>query len=103
MPKLDNVKGAFDISSTADIKKICDELKKLAPSSQGGNGKVEGKFSCTSENDKANEDTSDDTNGDGSVDGENGSEKGDDNSAAGVALNSALFGLVAIAALASAL
>lgn len=103
-PELDVVKGAFDLSSTADISKSCDTLKELAPTEQDGNGKVAGTFTCTSNNDKANEDTDSDSSGDGSIDGSDGKGgKDDKNSAAGVILNSALFGLVAVAALASAL
>ncbi|KAL2260712.1 hypothetical protein VTK26DRAFT_5211 [Humicola hyalothermophila] len=97
---LDNVRGAFDISSTTDIRSACEKLSELAPGSQGGNGKVEGTFSCTSENERANEDTGGDVSGDGQIDGQDGD---DDSGAAGVALNSALFGLVAVAALAMAL
>ncbi|KAL2134104.1 hypothetical protein VTI74DRAFT_991 [Chaetomium olivicolor] len=100
-PALDVVKGAFDLSSTADIKASCDKLKELAPASQGGQGKVEGTFTCTSNNEKANEDTGSDSSGNGQIDGTNNSDK--KNSAAGVLINSALFGLVAVAALASAL
>lgn len=95
--KLDNVRGAFDISSTTDIRSACEELSELAPGSQGGNGKVEGTFSCTSDNERANEDTGGDLSGDGQIDGEDG-----DSGAAGIALNSALFGLVAVAGLAVA-
>jgi hypothetical protein len=93
--KLNEVNGAFDISSTENITSVCDTLKAL--SSDGGNGKVAGTFTCTSENEKANEDTDSTTSGDGSVDGSK------PNAATGFALNSALFGLVAIAAFASAL
>lgn len=99
-PALQNVKGAFDVSSTADITKSCDELKKSAPSNQGGNGNIEGVFDCTANNDKANEDTDSSTSGSGNVDG---SDSQDENGAAGLVLNAALFGLVAVAGLASAL
>jgi len=100
-PALDNVKGAFDVSSTADIKSSCDELKKSAPRSQGGNGKIEGVFTCTANNDKANQDTSGTASGSGQVDGTNGDDG--KNCASGVVLNAALFGLVAVAGFASAL
>jgi len=99
-PALVNVKGAFDVSSTADIKKSCDKLKESAPTSQGGDGKIEGVFDCTANNDKANEDTDGSTSGSGNVDG---SDSQDENGAAGLVLNAALFGLVAVAGLASAL
>ncbi|KAL2178138.1 uncharacterized protein P884DRAFT_198764 [Thermothelomyces heterothallicus CBS 202.75] len=99
-PALDNVKGAVDISSTADIRKSCEKLSESAPRSQGGDGKIEGVFTCTANNDKANEDTDQSTSGSGQVDG---SDETDKNSASGVVLNAALFGLVAVAAVASAL
>ncbi|KAL2170339.1 hypothetical protein VTG60DRAFT_4925 [Thermothelomyces hinnuleus] len=99
-PSLDNVKGAVDISSTADIRKSCEKLSEFAPRSQGGDGKIEGVFTCTANNDKANEDTDQSTSGSGQVDG---SDENDENSASGVVLNAALFGLVAVAAVASAL
>ncbi|KAJ4302391.1 cell wall protein Ecm33 [Collariella sp. IMI 366227] len=102
-PELDVVKGAFNVTSTADIKASCDKLNKLAPASQGGEGKVEGTFRCLSNKENANEDTSSDSS-DGSSDGTDGNTDEDDkNSAAGMMINSALFGLVAVAALASAL
>jgi hypothetical protein len=60
-------------------------------------------LTCTSNNDKANEDTDSDTSDSGQVDGADGSSGDGENSAAGVVLNAALFGLVAVAGLASAL
>ncbi|KAH6627154.1 hypothetical protein B0J18DRAFT_161506 [Chaetomium sp. MPI-SDFR-AT-0129] len=101
-PSLNNVKGAFDVSSTANIRKSCDKLSESAPRSQGGNGDIEGVFSCTADNKQANDDTSGSTSDSGNVDGTNGSSDGE-NSASGVVLNAALFGLVAVAGLASAL
>ncbi|KAL2021791.1 hypothetical protein VTK56DRAFT_6565 [Thermocarpiscus australiensis] len=100
-PKLDIVKGAFDASSTKNISGSCHELQQLAPQSQGGEGKVAGTFACTSNNDHANEDTGTNTSSSGTTD--SGDDNGDDNGAAGLALNTALFGLVLIAGLASAL
>jgi len=97
-PSLEVVLGAFDVSSTEDIRKVCDKLKELAPAHQGGNGKVEGTFTCTSDNAAANEDTGAGSTGDGQIDGSD-----DESSAAGVVFNTALFGLVAVAAVASAL
>lgn len=88
-PALNIVDGAFDVSSTADISKSCDTL-------QGDSTKVQGTFSCTSNNKNANQDTGTDTSS-------TSSESGDESSAAGVAFNTALFGLVAVAAIASAL
>ncbi|KAL2196082.1 hypothetical protein P885DRAFT_78419 [Corynascus similis CBS 632.67] len=99
-PELNVVRGAVDISSTADIKKSCDTLSESAPREQGGDGSFEGVFSCTANNDKANEDTDGSTSDSGQVDS---GDEDDENSASGVALNAALFGLVAVAALASAL
>jgi hypothetical protein len=99
-PELDNVKGAFDVSSTADIEKSCDKLKEAAPQSQGGDGRIEGVFTCTANNDKANEDTDGSTSDSGNIDGSDGS---DENAASGLVFNAALFGLVAVAGLASAL
>lgn len=99
-PDLDDVKGAVDVSSTANIEKSCDELKKAAPRSQGGDGRIEGVFTCTANNDKANEDTNGSTSNSGNVDGTDGT---DENAASGLVFNAALFGLVAVAGLASAL
>jgi hypothetical protein len=99
-PEIDNVKGAFDVSSTADIKKSCDKLSEAAPRGQGGDGRIEGVFTCTANNDKANEDIDGSTSDSGDVDGSEGS---DENGAAGLVFNAALFGLVAVAGLASAL
>ncbi|KAK4113487.1 hypothetical protein N656DRAFT_707388 [Canariomyces notabilis] len=102
-PKLDIVEGAFDVASTEDINSSCDTLGKLAPSSQGGEGKVKGTYACTSKVADANDDTS----SGGSSSGGSGSDSSDggnnDNGAAGLVLNTALFGLVAVAAVASAL
>lgn len=100
-PALDNVKGAFDVSSTANIKKSCDKLSESAPRSQGGDGKIEGVFTCTANNEQANEDTDGSTSNSGSIDGTDGGD--DENGAAGLVFNAALFGLVAVAGLASAL
>lgn len=99
-PELNVVKGAFDVSSTGDVKSSCEELSKAAPSDQGGDGRIAGTFTCTSNNDKANEDTDSTSSGNGEVDGTDGDDK---NSAAGVTFNVALLGLVGVAALASAL
>ncbi|KAL2158202.1 hypothetical protein VTH06DRAFT_4522 [Thermothelomyces fergusii] len=98
-PALENVEGAVDISSTADIRKSCDKLAESAPRNQGGDGTIAGVFTCTANNDKANEDTDGSTSGSGQVDGSDD----EDNGASGVVLNAALFGLVAVAAVASAL
>ncbi|KAK4104530.1 hypothetical protein N658DRAFT_418805 [Parathielavia hyrcaniae] len=99
-PALEDVKGAFDVSSTADISSSCDNLLQKAPQNQGGDGRIQGTFTCTALNENANEDTDSDPNGDGNVDGSGGD---GGSGAAGVTFNAALFGLVGIAALASAL
>jgi hypothetical protein len=100
-PELDVVKGAFDVSSTADIDQACDKLKELAPRSQGGNGNIQGSWACTSNNKKANEDTDSNTSSGGSTGGSNDSN--DENGAAGITFNAALLALVGVAAFASAL
>lgn len=82
------------------MKSSCEELKKAAPSDQGGDGRIAGTFTCTSNNDKANEDTDSTSSGNGDVDTGDDSKK---NSAAGVTFNVALLGLIGVAALASAL
>ncbi|GAB1315178.1 cell wall protein Ecm33 [Madurella fahalii] len=100
-PALDLVAGAFDAASTNDISESCEALAPLAPRDEGGEGHVRGTYACSSDVENANEDTSSETS-----DGDNGTDGGDgddENSAAGVALNTALFGLVAVAAIASAL
>ncbi|KAM7185825.1 putative cell wall protein [Rhypophila sp. PSN 637] len=88
LPSLNDVKGAFDISSTTDIKDDCDVFQKL--SRTGGGGQIQGTFKCESDNEKANEDTGSGTSGGGSS-----SDKED--SAAGVVFNTALFALSAFA------
>ncbi|KAK3365685.1 hypothetical protein B0T24DRAFT_535949 [Lasiosphaeria ovina] len=65
-PSLDVVKGAFDISSTANIDDTCKNFEKQAPTTQGGNNDIQGKYSCTSDNADANSDTSSTTGGSGS-------------------------------------
>lgn len=99
LPSIKNVKGTFDASSTTDIESSCKEFEKHSPQSQGGNGDVRGQLTCTSNNTKANEETGTDI-----VDGDGGDGNGDGkNGAAGMALNTALFGLVALAGFAVAL
>ncbi|CAI4215334.1 unnamed protein product [Parascedosporium putredinis] len=72
LPSLDDVKGAFDVSSTQDISEDCATFKKLAPKSSGGNGKIQGSFECTSNNANANKG------------GKGGSSSDDDEDAAGI-------------------
>jgi hypothetical protein len=93
-PALNDVKGAFDLSSTGDIEKSCDEFKKIAPSKAGGSGKIQGTFSCTSNNANANSDTSSTTGTGG------GSSKPKPDGAAGLSLNTAFLGLAGLAGLA---
>lgn len=81
-PSLNDVKGAFDISSTTDIQADCDEFKKL--SRTGGGGQIQGTFKCESDNENANSDT-----GTGTSAGGSGSGKKD--AAAGLVLNTALL------------
>ncbi len=66
LPKLDDVKGAFDIVSTDDIKSSCDAFGKLAPGSQGGGGQIQGVYNCQSNNADANSDTGSGGSGSGS-------------------------------------
>lgn len=64
-----------------------------------GDGTIQGIFDCTSNNENANEDTDEASSGSGG----GGGKDDDENSASGVVFNSALFALVAVAGLASAL
>jgi len=97
LQSIKTVKGAFDASSTTDIEESCDGFEKHAPQRQGGNCDIQGELTCTSNNTKANEETGTNIVGGGD------SESNDKNSAAGMALNTALFGLVALAGFAVAL
>ncbi|KAK4188052.1 hypothetical protein QBC35DRAFT_383456 [Podospora australis] len=99
LPSLENVKGTFDASSTTDIDSSCKEFEKHAPQGEGGNGDVQGSLTCTSNNTRANEETGTDIVGGGS----GGSGDDGENGAVGMSLNSALFGLVALAGFAVAL
>lgn len=93
LPKLNDVKGAFDVSSTEDIESSCETFAKLQPD-QGG--EIQGEYSCTSKNANANNDTSD--AGDGS------SSSGSGNSAASAISisTSAVVTLAGLAAVVSA-
>lgn len=94
-PQLEDVKGTFELSSTNDISDACTELKKLAPGSQGGNGVIQGKFTCTSNNEKANT---------GSTAGDSSTSSGNSSSAAvNVHVNSAVIGLSFVGLLAQLL
>lgn len=52
LPALDDVRGAFDLSSTGDIDTSCDSFNTLSSSD-----KIQGEYSCTSNNANANNDT----------------------------------------------
>lgn len=97
-PSLNDVKGAFDISSTNDITSSCDTFKKLAPSKQGGGGQIQGVFSCTSNNQNANSDTGGNTSTTGSGTGSSGG-----NSAAGITINTGLLGIALVGGFAALL
>lgn len=84
------------MSSTNDISDACTELKKLAPGSQGGNGVIQGKFTCTSNNEKANTGS---TDGDSST----GSSGNSSSAAVNVHVNSAVIGLSFVGLLAQLL
>ncbi|KAJ9156173.1 GPI-anchored cell wall organization protein ecm33 [Pleurostoma richardsiae] len=103
LPSLNDVKGAFTLSSTGDIDDSCTTFEKL--SSSGGNGKIQGSFSCTSNNQNANNDTS--TAGSGSSSGGsssgNSSSSGDDSSAASSSFSTVLFAAALFAAVAQVL
>ncbi|KJR81079.1 clock-controlled protein 15 [Sporothrix schenckii 1099-18] len=100
LPALNDVKGAFDIVSTGDISASCDSFKKLAPSSQGGGGQIQGKYTCESNNAQANSDTNPTSTGSSS----GSSPTGKGNSAAGISVNSmAVLGLAGVAAFAQML
>jgi hypothetical protein len=93
-PKLQSVRGAFDLASTNDVTESCKTLEKLAPSKQGGNGKIEGTFDCESNNEEANEDTSGKTGSGEGTKGGSGSDKDSDDKdsgAAGLSVNVGLF------------
>lgn len=51
LPVLDDVRGAFDVSSTEDISKSCEPFEELQD-----DGKIQGSdFECSSDNENANE------------------------------------------------
>lgn len=54
MPAIHNVVGTFTVTSSQDISADCTTLKGDAPGSQGGNGDIQGKFTCTYNNPNAN-------------------------------------------------
>jgi hypothetical protein len=58
LPALNDVRGAFTVTSTGDISSSCSAFDKISPSTNGGNGEILGSYSCTSNNSLANNDTS---------------------------------------------
>ncbi|CAK7239809.1 MAG: cell wall protein Ecm33 [Sporothrix thermara] len=106
LPSLKDVKGAFDIVSTGDISDDCTAFKKLAPSSQGGNGDIQGTFTCQSNNAHANSDTNPTSTGSASSSSSTGSSSSSDSdsAAAGFSVNSlAVLGLAGVAVIAQML
>jgi hypothetical protein len=98
-PALNDVKGAFDISSTNDIKAACDKFQKLAPTKQGGGNQIQGVYHCESNNAQANSDTGTNTSSSGTSGSGSGSGKGNGSSASGLALNGAMLGLAVVGGL----
>lgn len=97
MPAIKDVVGTFSVTSTADISDECTSLKDFAPESQGGNGNIQGKFTCTSNNEEAN--TGDASGGTSST----SSGSGNSSSAAMLHINSAAMGLSFVGLLAQLL
>ncbi|KAL2888877.1 Protein ecm33 [Ceratocystis lukuohia] len=93
-PSLNDVKGTFDVISTADVSESCTTFKKLSSS-----GKIQGKLTCTSA-------TADSTTG-GSKPLSSGSSSsnssGSSDNAAGTQSSNAIFLSVAIAGAIAAL
>ncbi|CAN8105656.1 unnamed protein product [Discula destructiva] len=99
MPKIADVVGTFTVTSTADITDACTALESFAPESQGGNGNIQGKFACTSNNENAN---SGDASG-GSSTGSSGSSNSSSAAGAMLHINSAAMGLSFVGLLAQLL
>jgi hypothetical protein len=81
LPKLDDVKGAFTVSSTEDIQSTCDTFQKLK-----SGGEIQGKYTCDPNNANANE-------------GGEGSKDSKDDGAALLSINTSLMVAAAIAGL----
>ncbi|CAK7265422.1 cell wall protein Ecm33 [Sporothrix epigloea] len=107
LPALNDVKGAFDIVSTGDISDSCATFKKLAPSSQGGNGDIQGSYTCQSHNAQANSNptATGSSSGSSSTGSSSSSSSGNKGSAAaGISVNTlAVLGLAGVAAIAQML
>jgi hypothetical protein len=54
LPVLNDVKGAFDVTSTEDISASCENFKSISPKKNGGSGVVQGTYECTSSDQNAN-------------------------------------------------
>ncbi|KAI0005625.1 hypothetical protein F4779DRAFT_630101 [Xylariaceae sp. FL0662B] len=91
---IQDVKGAFEVVSTEDISKSCDNLSKLQPSI------VQGKYSCSGHVANANDDTSS-ASSDGSGSGDNKDDKDNAASPMGVSM-STIVSLAAVGALVTA-
>lgn len=91
-PALNDVKGAFDISSTNDISAACDTFQKLSPSKQGGGGQIQGVYHCESNNAQANSDTGGNTSSSGTTGGTGSTGTGKNSTGAGIAVNAAMLG-----------
>lgn len=96
IPSIADVVGTFTLTSTADITTECTALKEFSPESQGGNGNIQGKFTCTSNNEDAN-------TGDASGGTSTGSGSSNSSSAAMLHVNSAAIGLSFVGLLAQLL
>lgn len=96
MPDLNDVVGTFTVTSTTDISDECTTLKENAPEPTG-NGNIQGKFQCTSNNNNAN--TGSASGGTSST----GSSTGNSSSAAMLHINSAAMGLSFVGLLAQLL
>lgn len=100
-PDLTNCNGTADVTSTTDIAASCAVFLEDAPTSQGGNGKIQGKVDCTSNNTDANNNTgSTSTGGTGGTSSGSGSGSNKASAAAGVGANAAaVFGFTVLAGL----
>ncbi|EFX01063.1 GPI-anchored cell wall organization protein ecm33 [Grosmannia clavigera kw1407] len=103
LPSLADVKGAFNVESTGDITSSCAVFKKLAPSSAGGNGDIQGTYTCQSDNANANSDTSTST-ASSTKSSSTAKATGSSSAATGLGINGvAVVGLAGVAALAQLL
>jgi aspartate 1-decarboxylase len=96
---LNDVKGAFDLSSTNDISKVCDKFQELSSSKQGGGGQIQGVYHCESNNSLANSDTGGNTSSTGTTGGGSSSSGDDDSAASGLVANAAMISLAVVGGL----